>query len=68
MKTVYRYVLMETLPSFVLSVAVLTLLFMTNKVFLLLDLIINKQAPLGETLLLYLSLFPFVSPPPSPCP
>lgn len=59
MKTVYRYVLMETLPSFVLSVAVLTLLFMTNKVFLLLDLIINKQAPLGETLLLYLSLVPF---------
>jgi lipopolysaccharide export system permease protein len=60
LKTVYRYVLMETLPSFALSVAILTLLFMTNKVFVLLDLVINKQAPLGDTLLLYLSLVPFV--------
>ncbi len=60
MKTVYRYVLMETLPSFALSVAVLTLLFMTNRIFVLLDLVINKQAPLAETLLLYLSLVPFV--------
>ncbi len=60
MKTVYRYVLKETLPPFLLSVSVLTLLFMTNKVFLLLDLILNKQAPLSDTLLLYLSLIPFV--------
>lgn len=51
---------METLPSFALSVAVLTLLFMTNKVLVLLDLVINKQAPLADTLLLYLSLIPFV--------
>jgi lipopolysaccharide export system permease protein len=51
---------METLPSFLLSVSVLTLLFMTNKVFLLLDLILNKQAPFTDTLLLYLSLIPFV--------
>jgi lipopolysaccharide export system permease protein len=60
LKTVYRYVLKETLPPFLLSVSVLTLLFMTNKVFLLLDLILNKQAPLSDTLLLYLSLIPFV--------
>ncbi len=60
MKTVYRYVLLETLPPFALSVTILTLLFMTNKVFVLLDLVINKQAPLGDTLLLYLSLVPFV--------
>lgn len=51
---------METLPSFALSVAVLTLLFMTNRVLMLLDLVLNKQAPLGDALLLYLSLIPFV--------
>ena len=47
-------------PSFLISVALLTGLFMTNKVFLLLDLVLNKKVPLGETLLLYISLLPFL--------
>lgn len=60
MKTVYRYVLKETLPPFALSVFILTFIFMTNKVFLLLDLFVNKKVPLGDILLLYVSLIPFV--------
>jgi lipopolysaccharide export system permease protein len=47
-------------PTFLITVAMLTFIFMTNRVFLLLDLILNKKAPLGETLVLYLSLMPFV--------
>lgn len=60
MKTVHRYVLMEIMPSFLICVSMLTFLFMVNKVFLLLDLVLNKKVPLLDTLLLYLSLVPFV--------
>ncbi len=38
----------------------LTILFMTNKIFLLLDLVMNKKVSLWDTLLLYFSLVPFV--------
>ncbi len=60
MKTVYLYVLKETLPPFALCVFILTFIFMTNKVFLLLDLFVNKKVPLTDILLLYVSLIPFV--------
>ncbi len=60
MKTIYRYVLMEMLPSFLLCVAILTFLFMTNKIFLSLDLVLNKKVSISETLLLYLSLLPLI--------
>jgi lipopolysaccharide export system permease protein len=59
-KTVYRYILMEMLPSFLLCVAMLTFLFMINKVFLLLDLVINKKVPFWDTMLLYSSILPFI--------
>jgi len=48
------------MPSFFLSVTILTFLFMLNKIVVLLDLVINKKVPLGDTLVLYLSLIPFV--------
>lgn len=60
MKITYRYILMEMMPTFFITVSMLTFLFMTNKVFLLLDLVLNKKAPLVDTLILYLSLIPFV--------
>ena len=60
MKTAHRYVFQEMMPYFFLSVAVLTFLFMINKIFVLLDLVINKKVPLGDTLVLYFSLVPFV--------
>jgi LPS export ABC transporter permease LptF len=60
LKITYRYILMEMMPTFLITVSMLTFLFMTNKVFLLLDLVLNKKAPLGDTLILYLSLIPFV--------
>jgi lipopolysaccharide export system permease protein len=60
LKITYRYILFEIMPTFLITVSMLTFLFMTNKVFLLLDLVLNKKAPLGDTLILYLSLIPFV--------
>ena len=60
LKITYRYILMEMMPTFLITVGMLTFLFMTNKVFLLLDLVLNKKAPLVDTLILYLSLIPFV--------
>ncbi len=60
MKTIYRYVLLEMLPSFLLCVAILTLLFMTNKIFLSLDLVLNKKVSISETFLLYFSLLPLI--------
>lgn len=60
MKTVYRYVLREILPPFLVCVVLLTALFMTNKVFVLLDLVLNKKVSLFDTLVLYLSLLPFI--------
>ncbi len=60
MKTVYRYVLTEMVPSFLVCVGLLTCLFMTNKIFLMLDLVLNKKVPLFQTLVLYLSLVPFI--------
>ncbi|HUO57652.1 MAG TPA: LptF/LptG family permease [bacterium] len=60
LKTVYRYVLKEMLPSFLLSVSMLTLLFVINKVSLLLDLVLNKNVPIWESLLLFLSMVPFI--------
>ena len=60
MKITYRYILMEIMPTFLISVSMLTFLLMTNKVFLLLDLVLNKKVPLGDTLILYFSLMPFV--------
>ena len=48
------------MPSFLLCVTLLTFLFMTNKVMLLLDLVLNKNVPVLETLVLYLSLLPFI--------
>jgi lipopolysaccharide export system permease protein len=60
LKKIYSYVLKEMLPSFLLSLAILTFLFLINKVFLLLDMVMNKKVPLFDTLLLYLSLVPFV--------
>ena len=60
MKTIYRYVLKEMFPSFLLCVTLLTFLFMINKVFLSLDLVLNKKVGLTETLLLYLNLLPFI--------
>ncbi|MGH7739821.1 MAG: LptF/LptG family permease [bacterium] len=60
MKTAQRYVLREIMPSFLLCLFLLSFLFIINKVFVLLDLVINKKAPLGDTLVLYFSLVPFV--------
>jgi lipopolysaccharide export system permease protein len=60
LKITYRYILMEIMPTFLITVSMLTFLFMTNKIFLLLDLVLNKKAPLVDTLILYLSLVPFV--------
>ena len=48
------------LPSFFLCVALLTLLFMTNKVLLLLDLLLNKKVPFFDTVVLYLSILPLI--------
>ncbi len=60
LRTIYRYVLWEMLPSFLLCVTLLTFLFMINKVFLSLDLVLNKKVSVSETLLLYISLIPFI--------
>ncbi|HVM32985.1 MAG TPA: LptF/LptG family permease, partial [bacterium] len=60
MKTAQRYVLREILPSFLIALSVLTFLFIINKIFVLLDMVINKKVPLGDTLVLYFSLVPFV--------
>lgn len=60
LKTIHAYVLKEMLPSFFLSVTLLTLLFMVNKVFLYLELVLNDKVSIGQTLLLYLSLIPFI--------
>lgn len=60
MKTIHRYVLQEMLPSFLLSAAILTFLLMTNRIFLSLDLVLNKKVNLGEALLLYACLLPYV--------
>ncbi|HET9870722.1 MAG TPA: LptF/LptG family permease [bacterium] len=60
MKIAHRYILREIFPSFLISLAVLTFLFIINKVFVLLDMVINKKVPLGDTLVLYFSLVPFV--------
>lgn len=60
LKITYRYILQEMAPTFLVAVLMLTFLFMTNRIFLLLDLVLNKKAPLGDTLVLYLSLMPFV--------
>ena len=51
---------MEMLPAFFLGVTLLTSLFMLNKVSLLLDLVLNKSVPLWDTLILFLSLLPFI--------
>src|SRR5579871_5964591 len=48
------------MPSFLLCLFLLSFLFMTNKVMLLLDLVLNKKVPFLETLVLYFSLFPFI--------
>jgi lipopolysaccharide export system permease protein len=60
LKTIHAYVLKEMLPSFLLSVALLTLLFMVNKVFLCLELILNNKVTLGQTLFLYLTFLPVI--------
>ena len=60
LKTVYRYVLKELLPPFLVCAVLLTALFMTNKVFVLLDLVLNKKVSLWDTLVLYVSLLPFI--------
>jgi lipopolysaccharide export LptBFGC system permease protein LptF len=60
LKTVYRYVLSEMMPSFLLCVILLTGLLMTNKVFLLLDLVLNKKVPFLDTVVLYLSILPLI--------
>ena len=60
LKTIHRYVLKEMMPSFLLCAGMLTFLFMINKVFLMLDMVLNKNVPLLETLLLYASILPFV--------
>jgi lipopolysaccharide export system permease protein len=60
MKTVYRYVLMEMLPAFSLSVSVLTLLLLLNRATFLLDLVVNKNVSPWDTLLLFLCLLPFI--------
>ena len=60
MKTVYRYVLMEMLPAFSLSVSVLTLLLLLNRATFLLDLVVNKNVSPWDTLLLFLCLMPFI--------
>lgn len=51
---------MEMLPAFLLGVALLTSLFMVNKISLLLDLVLNKSVPLWDTLVLFFSLMPFI--------
>ena len=60
MKTIHRYVLKEMLPSFLICLTLLTFLFMINKVFLLMDLVLNKKVPILDTLFLYVTLVPFV--------
>lgn len=48
------------LPSFLICLTLLTFLFMINKVFLLMDLVLNKKVPILDTLFLYVTLVPFV--------
>jgi LPS export ABC transporter permease LptF len=60
LKTVYRYVLNEMTPSFLLCVALLTGLLMTNKIFLFLDMVLNKKVPFLDTAVLYLSFVPLI--------
>ncbi len=59
MKIIHRYVLQETIPLFGLCLGVFTFLFMVNKIFTWLDLILNKGVPFWEALALYLNLIPF---------
>lgn len=58
MKIIHRYILLETLPLFGLCLAAFTFLFMMNKMFSWLDLILNKGVPFWEALLLYLNTIP----------
>jgi len=59
-KTVHRYILREMMPAFLLGAGILTLILMTNKAFLLLELVLSKKVPILDTLGLYLDLLPFV--------
>lgn len=59
MKTVHRYILQELLPLFVICAASLTFVFLINKVFLWMDLVLNKGVPIWDVLQLYLSIVPF---------
>lgn len=47
-------------PSFLLCVALLTTLLMTNKIFLFLDMVLNKKVPFLDTTVLYLSFVPLI--------
>ena len=59
MKTAHRYILREVLPLFGITVAALTFVFLLNKVFLWMDLVLNKGVPFWDVLLLYVSIVPF---------
>jgi len=58
LKIIHRYILLETLPLFGLCLTAFTFLFMMNKMFSWLDLILNKGVPFWEALLLYLNTIP----------
>ncbi len=59
MKTAHRYILQELLPLFGICVVSLTFVFLINKVFLWMDLVLNKGVPFWDVLRLYVSIVPF---------
>ncbi len=58
MKLIHRYILTETLPLFGLCLVAFTFLFIMNKMFSWLDLILNKGVPFWDALMLYLNTIP----------
>jgi lipopolysaccharide export system permease protein len=58
LKLIHRYILTETLPLFGLCLVAFTFLFIMNKMFSWLDLILNKGVPFWDALMLYLNTIP----------
>lgn len=59
MKIAHGYILREILPLFGITAAALTFIFLLNKIFLWMDLVLNKNVPFWDVFLLYVSVIPF---------
>lgn len=59
LKITHRYILLEILPLFGITTAALTFVFLLNKIFLWMDLVLNKSVPVWDVFLLYASIIPF---------